>query len=76
MTLLFLLKKNGIIHPEMHRTFFHLGEGGWGRGAPNPSENRFCENISKYFWLFQGEKIVLNKDVPYDARSLKKIGCK
>ena len=41
------------------------------KGVPTPSEDRFCE-----FLTFSRGKIVLTKDVPYDAKSFKKIGCK
>ena len=41
------------------------------RGGPQPpSEDQFCE---KYFWVFQGEKIVFSKVAQNDVRSKKNI---
>ena len=55
----------------MQRKIFPLGEGGWGEEG---SEEKSCE-IFLSILTFSREKSVLTKVVPYDARSLKKIGC-
>ena len=64
----------------MQRKNFPLGEGGWGEegsdeGSDEGSEEKSCENFLSIL-TFSREKSVLTKVVPYDARSLKKIGLK
>ena len=60
----------------MQRKFFHLYEGvGVGEGGSNSFWGPILWKYSKYFWLFQGEKMVLTKVAHNDAKSLKKIGC-
>ena len=62
----------------MQRKNFPLGEGGWGEegsdeGSDEGSEEKSCENFLSIL-TFSREKSVLTKVVPYDARSLQKLG--
>ena len=64
----------------MQRKNFPLGEGGWGEegsdeGSDEGSEEKSCENFLSIL-TFSREKLVLTKVVPYDTRSIKKMGCK